>query len=250
MLNADAVSRVASLYGDTNVGAVLGQVMLVEPNGSYGLQKELAYRVFESKLKFYEGLLGASMGAFGGFYSIRKKLFTPLPSNAYSNDDLLIPLNIVRKGYRVLFDNLAYSYEDTASSITDEFRRRVRIGAGNFQSFFLLLDLLNPRRGVVFWLYFSHKVLRWFSPFLLLCLLVSNILLTGAAPFDVLCYCQYMFYSFAGVGYGVYRLKKTIPVVLPAYHFVSMNIALLFGFIHFIRGIKSATWDSTERAAS
>ncbi|MBN1984092.1 MAG: glycosyltransferase family 2 protein [Chitinivibrionales bacterium] len=247
MLNADALVRMVSLYGNKKIGAVLGQVILVEPKGSYGLAKELAYRTFESKLKYYEGVFGASMGAFGGFYSIRKELFTPLPANAYSNDDLLIPLTILKKGHAVVFDNLAYSYEDTAFSVADEFKRRVRIGAGNFQAFFLLLSLLNPFRGVVCWMYLSHKVLRWFSPFLLLSLFLSNLFLADTVLFELICFGQYLFYSLAAGGYLVYRFKLTIPFILPAYHFVSMNIALLLGFFKYVKGIKSATWDSTER---
>ena len=131
------------------------------------------------KLKHIEGLFGSTIGAFGGFYSIRKKLFIPLPPNAYSNDDLIIPMKILTNNFKVLFDKEAISVEDTGKSVSEEFKRRVRIGAGNFQSFFMLHAMLNPFLGRKFFFYISHKVLRWYSPFFLVVILLTNILLFG-----------------------------------------------------------------------
>ncbi|MBD3422663.1 MAG: glycosyltransferase [Chitinivibrionales bacterium] len=248
MFEPDAVAKMISLYSSGNVGAVLGQVRLFTPGDSVGVDKEVAYRDFEADLKFREGLFGAAVGAFGGFYSIRKKLFTPLPPNAYSNDDLLIPARILSQGYRVVFDRAAISREETGKSVSEEFGRRVRIGAGNFQSFFLLLHLLNPLKGGAWFFYVSHKVLRWYSPFLLLLMLISTVAALSIPWFVYVLIAQGAFYAGALAGYGASRMGKSVPVIGSIYHFVSMNIAILFGFFRYLRGIKSAVWQSTQRA--
>ncbi|MBD3346292.1 MAG: glycosyltransferase [Chitinivibrionales bacterium] len=248
MFETDAVSKMISMYSSEKIGAVLGQVKLRVPDLGYGLDKEVVYRSFEAELKYREGLFGTAQGAFGGMYSIRKKLFKPLPPNAYSNDDFLTPMKIMSRGYKVLFDKEAVSHEDTAMNVEEEFRRRVRIGAGNFQSFFFLLPMLNPFRGTAFLFYLSHKVLRWFSPMLLILVLTANIFLISEPIYLVLFLFQGAFYATALIGWILSKVKINLPMVSSIYHFSSMNLAVLLGFFKCLRGIKSAVWQSTERA--
>jgi biofilm PGA synthesis N-glycosyltransferase PgaC len=250
MFRPDAVKSLVSLYTSEKVGAVLGRVDLHNPDSTVGLKGEIKYRAFEANLKHYEGLFGAALGAFGGLYSIRKNLYVPLPPNAYSNDDFLTPLRIMQQGYQVLFDLQAVSTEETGQTVSEEFNRRIRIGAGNFQSFFLLLPMLNPFLGMPFILYVSHKVLRWFSPFILLLIFAASVPLLHLRPFTWLFWSQCLFYGVAVLGALLATIKVKIPGVSAIYHFVSMNVALFFGFFRYLRGIKSAVWQSTERASS
>jgi hypothetical protein len=175
------------------------------------------------------------MGAFGGFYSIRKELFEPLPGNAYANDDLLIPMHILRIGDKVIFDKEAISIKEASRSIEEEFRQRIKISAGHFQSFFLLLDMLSPARELPFFFYFSHKVLRWFSPFLLLGILVANGILIEYLPFTILFILQVIFYGITGVGLYYSRKKKQVPFISSIYHFVLINYADFLGFFGYLR---------------
>jgi cellulose synthase/poly-beta-1,6-N-acetylglucosamine synthase-like glycosyltransferase len=249
MLSPDALRRMISCYYSKEIGGVLGYVKLSMPSGGRGMEQEISYRKFEAQLKYKEGLFGSAIGGFGGFYSLRKECFTPLPHNAYSNDDLLIPMRILGKGWKVVFDPLAVSKEETGITVSKEFRRRVRIGAGNFQAFFLLLRFLKPLRGWPFLFYVSHKVLRWFSPFLLLLFFLTNIVLaTKTEPlFETICLLQCLFYGAALCGAVLSRFRITIPLISAIYLFVSMNIALCFGFFRYFRGIKTAAWESTPR---
>lgn len=250
MLERHAILKLVSMYTSERVGAVLGEVNLVVPGGGRGVGREVTYRDFEANLKYHEGLLGAAIGAFGGLYSIRKDLYVKLPDNAYSNDDFLAPMNILMNGYRVLFDRESISTEDTGVSVAEEFGRRIRIGAGNFQSFFLLPGMLNPLRGIPFVLYLSHKVLRWFSPMILLAVFCSNLPLRDEFPFNMILWMQIAFYCVALFGAVSWCLRITVPVGSSVFHFVSMNVAVLLGFLRYLRGIRSAVWSSTEREVS
>ena len=238
----------SSFYCDT-IGAVLGRVDLFVPHGYKGMDKEVSYRLFESKIKRVEGLFGLSMGAFGGLYAIRKKDFVPLPKNAYSNDDFLIPSLIACSGKQVVFDWDAISKEETGISITEEFGRRVRIGAGNFQSVTFAPQLLNPLHPLRLLFYVSHKLIRWFLPFLLFALYFSTMyaafFIDEARLYFAL---QTLLYIGAFVGFILNSFGKPLGFFQSAYHFLSMSIAISLGFFRFAKGIKSATWSSIERS--
>ncbi|MGM0444188.1 MAG: glycosyltransferase family 2 protein [Fibrobacterota bacterium] len=248
MYDSQALRSIVSAFSAPDIGAVLGNLQLYVADGVSGLDKEVTYRAFEADIKNVEGLYGCAMGAFGGFYAIRKSAFEPLPANAYSNDDFLIPLRMIQRGMRVVFDAQARAEEETGETVSEEFGRRIRIGAGNFQSFSLLPGMLNPFRIIRFFFYFSHKVLRWFSPFILLVLFISNAFLLELPLFRQIFGLQVVFYGIALIGAVLDRFDVSLPGVRSIYHFVSMNAALFLGFFRFARGIKSAVWSSTERA--
>jgi cellulose synthase/poly-beta-1,6-N-acetylglucosamine synthase-like glycosyltransferase len=165
MHRRDSLRTMTRYYADPVVGGVAGNI---EHRYRHKEVEEVLYRSFESRQKLLESRLHSTISAFGGFYSVRKEVFTPIQHNAYSNDDVLIPMNVIRKGYRMVFTVDAVSSEDMTENVKHEFSRRVRIGAGNFQAFFWLLDFLNPRRGWPWFCYVSHKVTRWFSPFFII----------------------------------------------------------------------------------
>jgi biofilm PGA synthesis N-glycosyltransferase PgaC len=242
MHRPDSLRKLVRSFADPTVGGVAGSIK--HRAGKQEMEERL-YRSFESKQKFFESRLHSSISAFGGFYSIRKSLFRPLHYNAYSNDDVLIPMNIIRSHHRVVFDLEAISEEDMTESVAQEFTRRIRIGAGNFQAFFWLLDFLHPKRGWPWFCYFSHKVTRWFSPFLLgTAFVCSGILwfLTSATLFLAV--------PFAGILFivtGLLFLIVPVRIIRPAFYFLSMNAAIILGLLRYCKGIQSAAWIRTER---
>ena len=244
MHRPESLRKMVRSFADEKVGGVAGRIK--HQSKTVELE-EMLYRSFESNQKIHEARLHSCISAFGGFYSIRAALFKPLRHNAYSNDDVLIPMNVIRQNYRIVFEPEAVSEEDMTESIAHEFTRRIRIGAGNFQAFFWLLDFLNPRYGWPWFCYVSHKALRWFSPLLLgtafLCGIALEILLPsiGYAAFSLGCAAI----AIIGASFLVVRLR----VLRPVFYFLSMNTALALGFFRFCAGIRSAAWSRTERDA-
>ena len=91
----------------------------------------------------------------------------------------MIPLVAkLETGCRIVYEPEAIAHEEIAPDISDEFKRRARIGAGGWQAIGRLWKLLDPRRGWVALSFFSHKVLRWLCPFFLIglfgCLVVLS----------------------------------------------------------------------------
>jgi cellulose synthase/poly-beta-1,6-N-acetylglucosamine synthase-like glycosyltransferase len=159
---------------------------------------------------------------------------------------VLIPMNIIRQGYRIIYEMDAVSEEDMTEKVSSEFQRRVRIGAGNFQSFFWLLDFFSPLRGWPWFCYISHKVTRWFSPFFIVLCFASCLLMAalgGSDMYKFILSCGIIF-SISGLMYHQVPLKINRHI----FYFFAMNLALLLGSVKFAGGIRSAVWKRTERA--
>ena len=231
-------------FNDMSVGAVAGHVEHMRLDAGRG-SEEILYRSFETWQKRMESALHSTISAFGGFYAIRKELYRPLPLNAYSNDDVLIPMNVIREGFRVVFDAEAVSEEDVSGDVRLEFGRRVRIGAGNFQAFFWLLDFLNPFKGWPAFCYLSHKVLRWFSPLCIIAAYASAGVLSIITPL-VVYKITFGFGVIACAAALVYAAVR-VSILRPAAYFFMMNAALVLGLFRYCAGIKSATWARTDR---
>jgi cellulose synthase/poly-beta-1,6-N-acetylglucosamine synthase-like glycosyltransferase len=243
MHRQDCLKEMAKHFVDPAVGGVAGHIEHKITQGNENA--EMVYRSFESHQKVMEGRLHSTISAFGGSYAIRKKLFRPIPENAYSNDDVLIPMNIIRQGYRIIYDKDAVSEEDMTDKVSSEFQRRIRIGAGNFQSFFWLLDFFNPMRGWPWFCYISHKATRWFSPFFIVFCFLSclSMAILGDLPiYRFLLSCMIVF-SVSGLLYHHIPLRINRHI----FYFFAMNLALLLGSVRFAGGIRSAVWKRTER---
>jgi cellulose synthase/poly-beta-1,6-N-acetylglucosamine synthase-like glycosyltransferase len=243
MHRPDSLGRLVQAFADPRVGGVAGNIEHATRSSSE-LEENL-YRNFESFQKTCESRLHSAISAFGGFYAVRRELFRPIPFNAYSNDDVLIPMGVIRQGYRMIFDPCARSSEDSTENAAIEYARRVRIGAGNFQAFFWLLDFLNPLRGWPWFCFVSHKAARWFSPLFLCAAIVSCALLAGIGAgisYRILFLCGCAFLC-AGASHLVVPIRLTKAI----YYFLIMNVALAAGLIHYCKGIRSAAWERTKR---
>jgi cellulose synthase/poly-beta-1,6-N-acetylglucosamine synthase-like glycosyltransferase len=239
----DCLKYLTSNYADSRVGGVAGHINhAVAGEEEFG---ENFYRKFESRQKFLEGSLHSTISAFGGFYSIRKSLFKPIPPNSYSNDDVIIPMNVIGQGYRIIYEPRAISEEETTGDTSQEYARRVRIGAGNFQAFFWLLPFLNPFKGWPSFCYISHKVTRWFSPLALAAGFISCGMIAFSADYSLykMLFATGTIFIITGLGFRIMPIRLTRH----SFYFIIMNIALITGFFRYLRGIRSAAWSRTER---
>jgi cellulose synthase/poly-beta-1,6-N-acetylglucosamine synthase-like glycosyltransferase len=246
-IDPQAVCRLVRHFANPQVGAVCGHLKLYNP--TLPDYEESAYWSYESLLKHYEGQNGVVMGANGGLYAIRRSLYNHLPIDTII-DDFTIPARILLAGYQVRFEPEALAYEKTTENYDDEFSRKSRISAGNFQALIrmpqLLFFLENPLASYAFW---SHKFLRWLAPFFMFMALISNIFLLSVPGiiYPLLLICQVSFYTLAGIS-RIYGLPKMVQTAASAaYYFVYMNLALAVGFWKFIRNQQKAAWERTSR---
>lgn len=234
-------------FGSEKVGCVCGNVVFENAEGSKTGELEGAYWRLETYLRNREGERGCTLGATGAAFAMRRELWAPCPSNAIV-EDLVIPMRILQQGYRVNFEPEAIAIETAAEKIEEEFERRRRIGAGALQSFFLLLPMLNPAKGFPAFAFVSHKVLRWVTPLLMILALASNMTLAIKSPFYAgILVPHVLFYTFALLGLLVGSKNRVYRILSLPYYFVSMNTALLWGYIRYLRGTQKVTWNRVNR---
>ena len=207
------------------------------------------YWRYESFIKECEGRLGGLLGANGAIYAIRRDLFCPIPSNTII-DDFVIPLFAkLQHRFRIVFDSTARAHEETAPSIGGEFRRRVRIGTGDYQSLTLLWPLLNPRHGWTSFTFLCHKLLRWMSPFLLVIMFVSNLFLVTRPFYAGLFAAQVAFYTVASIAHRLPGNHVVTKLLRASSLFCSVNAALLVGFCQWLISTPTGVWQRTSREA-
>jgi cellulose synthase/poly-beta-1,6-N-acetylglucosamine synthase-like glycosyltransferase len=245
MIDADAVKKLVRHFEDPEVGAVCGKLRLFNPTKQD--YEESAYWSYESLIKMYEGRRGAVVGANGGLYAIRRSLFTQLPPSTIV-DDFVIPLRILEAGYKVAYEEGAVAHEETTEDYGKEFGRRARIAAGNFQSLRLVPGLLLPTAGFPAFAFWSHKLLRWCAPALMVAALVANLFLLDSLFYRATLGAQLLFYALAFMGKsGVFKSGAAKKAASIAYYFVTMNMAIAVGFWRFLRNSQRAAWDRTAR---
>lgn len=242
--DAAALRRMVRWFDDANVGSVCGRLVLTDP--ITGRNVDSLYWRYETFLKTCEGRLGALLGANGAIYAVRRSSFAGIWSDTIV-DDFVIPLvTRLRYGSTIVYDKTAIAYEETPHDFAAEFRRRSRIGAGGFQSIVRLRALLAPRHGWLAFTFFSHKVLRWLCPFLLIGAAVTNLALLGEPFYRLTMAGQLLGYGLSLLGLATGTRAALKPLRL-ATMFTAMNAALLVGFWRWASGGQQGIWQRTAR---
>jgi len=244
---ASALRNLVRNYADSAVGAVSGRYEYRNPTGaSIGFGSILFWR-YENLIKVLQTRIGTITGCCGCIYSVRRELYEPLPADIIS--DLVEPLKILQKGYRIVFEPDAIAFEETTEKTSEEFSMRVRVVTRGMRGLWFMRPLFNPFRfGFVSYQLLSHKVLRWLIPVFLLLLLVSNAWLLGSSWFyDVTFGLQVVFYAVALLGLLAERWNIVFkPLMVPLY-FVTVNAAAVVAMYRIWKGYKAVTWETIRR---
>jgi poly-beta-1,6-N-acetyl-D-glucosamine synthase len=191
----------------------------------------------------------STVGATGAIYAIRRRLYEPIPEETIL-DDVLIPIKIAGKGYRVLFESDARAYDTINATTEAEFTRKVRTIAGNFQLLFTQRWLLNPCANRLWFQTTSHKFLRLLGPVCLLTALGSNLVLVELAVYRLFLVLQTLFYTAAIAGHMTRNPKKRATVLSVPYAFCLLNLATVMAFYRFVLGRQQVTWKRTTETTA
>jgi len=241
-----ALRYLACNYQDPSVGAVSGRYQYFDPqsNSPTGMGT-IAFWNYENFIKKLQSRIQTISGCCGCIYSVRKQAYTPLPEDIIS--DLVQPLQVIRKGYRVMFEDRALAYEETTQSTTEEFAMRVRVVTRAIRGVLSVRDLLNPLRyGWVAFQLWSHKVLRWLIPLFLILLFASNAMLANRPVWNWLFVLQLVFYLLVAVAAVRPLSKYWKPLGLPLY-FCTLNAAALVSLVQVFRGRKYVVWQTVRQ---
>jgi cellulose synthase/poly-beta-1,6-N-acetylglucosamine synthase-like glycosyltransferase len=249
MLLPNALQKLLAHFEDPEVGCVCGRLILHDAGHSALGIGESIYWNLESEIKKQEGRLGIVIGANGGIYALRKELFESIPVDRKAMDDFYVTTRVLKAGKAAIYEPQAIGSEETSLDAYGEFQRKVRIGQANFNLLPKYLGLLNPLHGLVAYGFFSHKLLRWVAPLLMLALLAANAFLLSEGPvYQAAFALQGLLYGCAGIGHFRKGKTRKSRLLLIPFYFVSMNMALLIGLWRALSKPKEGgMWKRIER---
>jgi len=171
VLELSCLRRLAACMADPEVGAVSGELVLLQSD-SREKASVGAYWEYEFWMRTNLSRLDSIFGATGAIYLMRRSLTAPLPPDALL-DDMHQPLGAFFQGYRLVVEPGAIAY-DHPVTLDNEFRRKVRTLAGNFQIIRAYPALLGP--GNRMWLhYVSTKFARLLLPYAMLAIAIATL---------------------------------------------------------------------------
>jgi hypothetical protein len=232
-------------FADRQVGCVTGETRLINPEASAVGKNEMAYYSYDTFLKVKESAIGSTVGADGAIFAVRRRLYEPLDPALIN--DFVIPLQIVAKGYRAVYEPRAFLEEATATPLKGGFGRRIRIINRSLFGLFSVPSVLNPAKVGFFAVeVFSRKLLRWSAPFFLILVFLSNLGLLGIPFYRITFFLQVAFYMLAVFqALAGSRLKNRYLAF--AYYFCHGNAAALIAFAKFLKGERIVVWQPLRR---
>lgn len=245
MIEPAALRKAASHFTSNDVGVVCAIYKLLSARN----EGERAYWEYQTRIMEDEAALAAPMGAHRPFYLFRRALWSPMPPDTI-NDDFELPMRIVQKGYRAIYDCNIVATELETSLHAQEFWRRVRIGAGNMQQAIRFASLSDPRRGWLAFLFLSGKGLRAIMPFLFVLFFSALLVLAGQESAQLFRFLLVTLLLL--VAMAIAAVFKTLPsrlgaVVQLGYAFEGYTASLL-GALSYLTGRTITGWQPASSA--
>lgn len=262
MYSSDILRQLVAPFADPTVGIVTGGKAIISGDGALG-ESEGLYWKYESFVKQQETRLGCCAAVAGEIMAIRRSLFQPQSEHVLT-DDTHLALEIIGRGYRVIYVPEARSYERVSVSARDEMTRRARIFAGRYQELTLIHKVLSWRRPLVSWEILSHQSIRTLVPVAMAGALITNIMAIFwpirqtkrpirdlTPPFNwIILLSQLIFYGMAWIGSQKEREGLAGKLLYLPTFMVNLNIAGLMGLYNFLAGHNSPLWKRAKRRES
>jgi cellulose synthase/poly-beta-1,6-N-acetylglucosamine synthase-like glycosyltransferase len=237
-----ALTNLMANFSDPEVGYVTGKMIYVDTDGSPIGDGCTSYMKYENLLRSLETKIGSIVGVNGGIDAVRKSLFSPMREDHLP--DFILPLGVVEKGFRVVYEPRAVLKENTLKNGGDEYRMRVRVSLRAIWALADMRQLLDIRRFPLFsWEMISHKVLRYFAFLFLLSLFFLNtFLFFSGISFALFFLFQCLCYVAAALSFFLDTKGRRIRAFYIPYYFTLLNMAAANAFLKFLAGHRQVTW--------
>jgi len=233
----DAIDRLVATFADPSVGAVSGDLVVESAPGvmaAVGL-----YWRFEKWLRRTESRFDSMVSVTGCIAAVRRELFPTLPAGTIL-DDVYWPLAVAMRGHRVIHEARARAFDRLPEKASDEFRRKVRTLAGNYQLMARMPAALLPWRNRLWWQLVSHRALRLLVPWAMLVILGTSAVMAGPIyRWAFWGQVAFLTLGLAGAQEAVARRSRLASAI---YSFLVLNAAAWVAFWVWAGGRSSRSW--------
>jgi cellulose synthase/poly-beta-1,6-N-acetylglucosamine synthase-like glycosyltransferase len=173
---------------------------------------------------------------------VRKTAYRPIDPGLIS--DFAIAMKIQELGLRTVLAPDACCYEATLETGTRELSMRVRVGIRSLNALVRERRFLNPMKyGRFAWQLWSHKVLRYASPFLWIGALTANVVLINYHVAYLVMFVGQCAIIAAGVaGFLLQDRNRDLGLLAKPYYLVLTNLASLIAALRYLRGERMVVW--------
>ena len=229
-LDPDALSHLTANFADPSVGAVTGELQMLDPARA-GQQADIElYWRYELWARRRHSQIDSLFNTTGCIYALRRSLAAPIAPDTLT-DDAVIPLRAFFRGYRVIFDEQAVAY-DYPTVEGGEFRRRLRTLAGLWQVHIRLPQLFTRANRMRFH-FLSHKSARLALPWAILLIWAATLALPSSPFRSFLLVDELLFVAVALIDRYIPKWFPLKRISSPARTFLAMNIAALLALAVF-----------------
>jgi hypothetical protein len=161
------LARLANAFRDPRVGAATGRLEWRNEEATATSSNEGLYWRYERRVRELESRAGFLTAVTGALLAVRRSSYRAVPASA--SMDHLLPLYVREAGDAVVYVPDAVATDRPISGLREQFRNRSRTASrgirGNLSMVGRLAPWRHPRAALAIW---SHKLLRWATPWLLL----------------------------------------------------------------------------------
>ena len=235
----DALRLLVDRFADERVGYVCGRVRF---EGGEGGNQEGVYWRYEMAVRSLETRLAGITAGNGGIYAVRREAYIELdPSRG---QDIGFPYELTKRGWRAVYEPAAVAEEKMAPTVEGEFRRKRRMMWGLWDVM-LRWGMLDPRGyGPAYALeIYSHRLLRYLTPWLHLVVLGVNVALLSHGWLYVVTMALQLGLLVAAA------LGRFIPIrpLRIAYYYVTVTASIAVGLWDRVRaGAVPIGWEKVE----
>jgi glycosyltransferase involved in cell wall biosynthesis len=255
-----AARALVGAFADPRVGYACGQVRFFQDAvGGEATNQEGLYWRYETGVRALESRLSSITAGNGAIYATRRESY--LVVDPIMGHDLSFPFNMVKRGWRAVYVADARASERMVPSIEGELRRKRRMMSHTWP-IVLRGGMLSPRGYSLGYalMIFSHRVLRYLTPFLHALALAANVALVALTAGPHALYVgtlavQLALLVAAGLG-GVVEVvarfaripavAKTGRPLLIARYYVMTTASIALGLWDWLLHGTAATWEAAE----
>jgi len=244
ILPKDALIHLLNSFSDPTIGAVSSVDRFITVDGT--LQGEGAYVRYEMWLRDLETRFHSLVGLSGSFFAARRSVCQKWDNRVQS--DFGTALSCVQLGMRAVSDRQVMGYYKNITDRRKEYQRKVRTVTRGMGSLRIRAEVLNfARYGRFSFEVFSHKVMRWATPWFLLGALATNAALAVQAPLYRLLLVVQLALYLSPVASRIAPGLLKIGLARIGIYFVEVNVAILHAAFLTLSGRTILAWEPSKR---
>jgi cellulose synthase/poly-beta-1,6-N-acetylglucosamine synthase-like glycosyltransferase len=242
------LAALTGVFADERVGCATGRLEWQDVDATATSRNEGLYWRYERRVRELESRAGFLTAVTGAVLALRRADYRPV--HATTGMDHLLPLYVRELGHLVVYVPEAQAADRPISGLREQFRNRTRTATRGIQANLSMAGRLapwrHPRTALAIW---SHKLLRWATPWLALVAVLSA---SALAASDQPAYAIVPLLALAGVAAAaaahlISGTGRRPPRLLGlARALAVVNLAFALAWLNVVAGRRIETWHRAE----